>query len=105
MSGIIRIKRDSGYVDSLRAYKVILDGEVIGEIRDGQVAAFDVPSGIHDLQLKVDWCTSNTVKFKVEDKTVVFECGSSLRGLRILLMRFYTTFYSNQYIWLRKITQ
>ena len=38
---MIRIERDSGYADNNRAYKVVLDGEASGEIRNGQQ---DAPS-------------------------------------------------------------
>jgi len=99
---MIRIKRDSGYADRLRAYKVLLDGEVIGEISNDQQFEFDAAPGKHQIQLKIDWCTSNRVDFEKEQDTVEFECGSSLRGFRILLSILYVTILRNQYMWLKR---
>jgi len=54
----------------LRAYKVVLDGKVIGTIKDGEQVEFDVAPGRHQLQLKIDWCRSNIVDF--ENSAVAF---------------------------------
>jgi hypothetical protein len=97
---MIRIKRDTGYADRVRAYKVVLDGNVIGEIKNGQQVEFDVAPGKHQLNLKIDWCRSNIVDFEINQSTVEFECGSNLRGFKILLAIFYVTFLRSKYIWL-----
>jgi len=99
---MIKIQRDSGYADRLRAYKVVLDGEVIGEIRNGQLVEFDVAPGMHRLNIKIDWCRSNAVEFEMNNEVVEFECGSSLRGFKLLLAIIYITLLSGQYLWLRK---
>lgn len=99
---MIKIRRDSGYTDSMRAYKVILDEKIIGELRDGQEITLEVPKGVHQLYLKIDWCRSNTVNFDVNDSNINFECGSNLRGFKILLSLFYIIFLRNQYLWLKK---
>jgi hypothetical protein len=33
---MLKLKRDSGWADSARAYKVVLDGKVMGEIKNGE---------------------------------------------------------------------
>ena len=88
---MIIITRDSGWVDRARAYKVSLDGKVIGKVKNGQEIQFDVPPGKHKLHLKLDWCRSNIVEFEVLDGPVEFECGSNLRGFRSLLAVLYAT--------------
>ena len=100
---MITIKRDSGLSDNLRAYKVVLDEITIGDIGDGQVASFEVPKGSHALYLKVDWCRSNVVNFDVDGGVVEFECGSNLRGLKILLAFIYVSFLRDKYLWLKKV--
>lgn len=102
MDNIIKIKRDSGYADRLRAYKIILDKKVIGKIKNGQEVTLEVPKGNHQLYLKIDWCRSNTVNFDAHDSNIKFECGSNLRGFKILLALFYVTFFRDQYLWLKK---
>jgi cold shock CspA family protein len=98
---MIRITRESGYADVLRAYKVVLDGKVIGTIRDGQQVEFDVAPGRHQLQLKIDWCRSNIVDFEVDGGTVEFECGSNVGGCNGMMAIYYVVFLSGEYLWLR----
>lgn len=95
------MKRDKGYADRLRAYKVVLDDNIIGEIKDDQQVEFDIAPGKHHLNLKIDWCRSNTVDFLVNKDAVEFECGSNLRGYKIVLVTFYVLFMRKDYIWLK----
>jgi hypothetical protein len=85
---MIRIKRDSGYADRLRAYKVVLDGDVIAEIRNGQQLDLDVPPGRHRLQLKIDWCRSNCVDF---------EASGNPMGLNVVAICEVSRFYWHLY--------
>ena len=100
---MIRIKRDSGWADRARAYKIVIDDKVVGTIRNGQQVELEVTPGRHRLHLKIDWCRSNFVDFEAAGGTVEFECGSSLRGLKIFLSILYVTFLHSQYLWLRKL--
>jgi hypothetical protein len=95
---MIIIQRRSGFTDKLRAYKVELDGSVIGEIRDGESRQFPVSQGSHTLLLKLDWCTSETVAFELSDKPVGFECG----GKSPFLSGFNAIFKRNRYIRLER---
>jgi hypothetical protein len=100
---MIKLKRDSGYADRLRAYKVVLDGNVVGEVKNAQQIEIDTSQGKHQLFLKIDWCKSNVVEFESDGiSDVEFECGSNLRGLKILLGVLYVTFFRSKYIWLNK---
>jgi hypothetical protein len=47
-----------GYRDMLRAYKVLVDGQVAGEVRRGQQIRIEVPAGQHEVQMAIDWTTS-----------------------------------------------
>ena len=98
---MIKIKRDSGAADRGRAYKVMLDEKVIGEVNNGQEVTFEVPKGTHNLYLKIDWCSSNKISFDIKDADIVFECGSSLRGLKMFLSFVYILFLRDQYLWLK----
>lgn len=99
---MIKIKRDSGYADRLRAYKIVLDGDVVGEIKNGQELELNVTPCKHQLYLKIDWCRGNTIEFESEGATVEFECGSSLRGWRVLLVMIYVIFLRDKYLWLKR---
>lgn len=100
---MIRLKRDSGYADRMRAYKVILDGKEVAKIRNGQQIELDVAPGNHELYLKIDWCQSNRIEFELNENIVDFECGSSLRGKRFwipFIELYYITFKRKEYMWL-----
>ena len=99
---MIKITRDSGYADRLRAYKIILDEKVIGEIKNGQKIEIEIPKGSHKLYLKIDWCRSNIIDFKLDDDIAEFECGSNLRGAKVFSAIFYIIFFRDQYISLKK---
>jgi len=101
---MIKLKRDSGWADSVRAYKVVLDSEVIGNINDGEEKEFDVDVGHHELFLKIDWCRSNSIKFNMGDSIEDFECGSSLRGWKVLMAMIYVIFLRDKYLWLKKVS-
>jgi hypothetical protein len=51
-----RLRRPIG--DVLRTYKVVIDGDTVGDIRRGETKTFDVPPGRHEIQLEIDWASS-----------------------------------------------
>ena len=88
MSARILISRKREFADYLRRYKVIIDGQEKGRIKNG--ASFECPlaPGRHSLELKIDWCGSETLEFDLTtNQTVRFECGSNLRGWKIFKAR------------------
>lgn len=52
---MIRLRRDIGWTDKLRAYKVVLDHAIVGKIREGEEIEMDASPGKHELYLKIDW--------------------------------------------------
>ncbi len=46
---LIRIKRDNALVDSLREYKVVVDGKTIGTIDQTEIKDFNIQKGDHKL--------------------------------------------------------
>jgi hypothetical protein len=81
---LIAISRGSSYADSQRDYRVLLDGQEIGRLADGDTKSFPIIPGAHSLKLKIDWAGSNEISFDANtSQTVRFECMSCLRGWRI----------------------
>jgi hypothetical protein len=96
---ILSVTRDSGWADRARAYKVILDGTVIGKIHDGENFTHPIFPGEHALQLKIDWCGSQIIGFNAAaEERCSFVCESNLRGFRMFLGFFYAFFDRNNYI-------
>jgi len=84
----VTINRDSGYADSIRRYKVFLNGTLVGKIASGQSQTFDIAPGDHTLQVKIDWSSTPKMSFRVADEPIAFECFSKLRGPRLFLALF-----------------
>jgi hypothetical protein len=69
MAGTIAISRKSSFQVMPRAYKVWIDGVVVGTVQNGQSTEFSVESGDHTVELSIDGMYSR--KLAVE----VFEGG------------------------------
>ena len=85
----IRVVRDSGRIDRLRAYQVIVDGKKVGEIFDGETRVFAVSPGRHQIRLKVDWFVSNLLELEVaEGDKATLHAKSNLQGRIWLFCRY-----------------
>ena len=90
--------RDTGYVDAARAYKVLIDGAVVDRIKQGATLQLEVPPGEHQLQMKIDWCSSKPVLFTVaNNEGLTFHVRSNLRG-RAFQALYFTLFARDEYI-------
>lgn len=72
----ISLKRLSDQrVDRHRAYKILVDGQKVGHISSGETKVFEVQPGEHEVQLKIDWCSSDTLEVDLaSDGTATFLC-------------------------------
>ena len=100
----LAVSRDAAYMDSLRAYWVVVDGNRVGKIKNGQSFSFSLPPGEHTIMMKIDWCGSSTINFTVrEGETVYFRTVTRLRGVRMLLAPWYVIFDRFGYIVLERV--
>ena len=80
----------------LASFKVYLDGENVGEIRNGRMFTYIVSEGPHVLQLRLDWTSSKPIQVDVHG-TVDFICGPNSNW-----SSFFRAFYSpGDYLYLR----
>ncbi len=101
----LKISRDSGYADRLRAYAVVLDGKKIGELRNGETKEFSMLPGPHKVSLKIDWCGSKTLNVTAtEGCPLSFRASSNLRGLRLLLGLWYVVVARDSYLLIEQIS-
>ena len=99
----IRVRQMTSYADRLRAYKVKINGVVLGSVRAGDSVTIPVSPGRHSLVIRINWCGSPEIGFDAyPSEPVIFECGSSLAGWRVLLALFYVIFRTHKYLWLRR---
>ncbi len=75
-NAVIRLSRaQEGWRDSLRSYRVRLDGVRVGKISRGKTLEFSVEPGVHRLQLTIDWASSRLYAFRLtDDQTAEFSC-------------------------------
>jgi len=74
----IVIERGTGSLaDRFRPYKVIIDGEYRGSIRQKETWAFAVPPGVHTVHLRIDLYCSPPIRLAVVNRTRLV-CRSSV---------------------------
>lgn len=96
---LLKITRDAGYVDLLRAYAVMLDGKKIGELKNGESKTFQISPGAHSISMKIDWYGSKTQQFQsVDTEPTAFKVSSNLRGFKLLFGFWYILFDQSSYL-------
>ena len=84
---LLRIERASAYGDAWRSYKIVLDGIVVGKIRQKEINEIPITSGPHNLAFKIDWCGSEVIHFSAEEGQIIefavrkSEATSALGGM------------------------
>lgn len=75
MAEIVLKRADGHRVDRRRAYRVFIDNQKAGKIQPGESKAFEVAPGRHQLQLKIDWGSSEKRQVDVtEGSQATFVC-------------------------------
>jgi hypothetical protein len=104
MAEIILTRPDGFKTDRLRAYQVYVDGSRLGKIRAGETERFQLSPGLHKLQLKEDWASSEKLQVDLgADDRAQFICAprvtendvSVMSGLRMV---YWMTFGCRRYI-------
>jgi hypothetical protein len=55
---MLRLVRGGGYADSLRRYKIFVNGAQVGTIARDSVLDLEVPCGPLTIEARMDWCRS-----------------------------------------------
>lgn len=77
----LRIAGGCAWADKLRAYRVLVDGQVAGEVREASTLVVAMTPGPHTVQLRIDWCTSPEIRVMAQPgRTLEASCGTSTRG-------------------------
>jgi hypothetical protein len=79
------IKRTYEWNNLMRNFGVYLDDKKIGTVANGETAEYEVKSGKHKLNSKIDWCGSRTIEFEIkENETKTIELSGFKYGTLIL---------------------
>jgi hypothetical protein len=76
---LIVLTRKRAWRDGLRGYAVLIDGEPIAKIRNGQRLVLPVKPGRHEVFLKISWCRSPSLHLDTEPGEVT-ELACEPRG-------------------------
>jgi hypothetical protein len=77
----IEVTRPTGYrVDGGRDYQVVVDRKKVGSIKSGEAKKFEVSAGQHELQLKIDWGSSERLRIALaENERATFVCAPRVK--------------------------
>jgi hypothetical protein len=91
----LSIKRASQWTGRIRQLQVYVDRRRVGSLAPGEQRRFPVDPGRHTVGVRMDWTRSGLLPITVgEGETVSLECGSPVRGWRLLLALYYLLFPS-----------
>jgi hypothetical protein len=94
--GTVEIQRQRRYTGFAQTYKVLVDGQEIGTIKNGTTTSFDVAPGHHEIQLKIEITQSPPLEIDVPaGGTVPLTCGPRANPFTALL---YTLFRPKRFL-------
>ena len=102
----LTIERKKELVDQYRFLALFLDGEKIGEIKNGKIMEFDIPAGNHSIYCKVQHCTSKELFFDItEHRGKTFTIGTCAEGRfrKMFVPLYYSLFKSDDYLRMEKV--
>jgi hypothetical protein len=76
---ILQITRPNEWLNRARSYKIFLNGEKVGTIKNNSTLDLNViPEGTQTLVAKIDWCSSPEIDITIKgDETKYIEVSSS----------------------------
>jgi hypothetical protein len=100
----IRLERArGGYTDRLRAYQVMLDGTLAGQVKRGQTLVLETEPGTHHVQLTIDWAKSQLVQVELQPgQEVRLRCWPKANAVSAL---YRATLGASDYIGLEVVDQ
>jgi hypothetical protein len=95
----LRLYREPvAWVDRLRAYTLLVDGEARGRIGQGETLEIELVPGDHIVQMQIDWATS--AELVVDGgRDVALRCRANANPFLVLL---YITIWRHDYIRLER---
>lgn len=95
MSKLI-ISRKKEWQNKSRKFNVFIDGEKRDIIESGEVKEFEVEPGKHQVQFKVDWCSSPVVDKEIpadKSKTIEISGYKLSKWVTMIMYILFTSFF------------
>jgi hypothetical protein len=102
---ILKITRENEYANRMRAIKIFVDNVLVGSIENNETKEFEIAAGSHEVQAKIDWCTSNKISFSVyQNDTKSFTMNSFAKNnpLGIFATIYFVSFGYKKYLHLKE---
>ncbi len=98
MAKLTLYREPAAWVDRLRAYTLLVDGEPRGTVGNGDTLEIELTPGEHRVRMKIDWAGSREL---VVDggSDVALRCRANANPLLVLL---YITIWTSDYIRLER---
>jgi hypothetical protein len=90
----VHLTRTSEYVNAIRDYRIYIDDRFVGTIKNGGEQWFDVTPGSHTIYAKIDWCSSPTLNFTVQDNDIDFKVGAFKKAAPLVLLVTFSAIFS-----------
>ncbi|TAH30316.1 MAG: hypothetical protein EAZ06_03620 [Cytophagales bacterium] len=65
--GTLKIERPNQYLSLGRKFEILLDGEVIGKVENGETKEFSIPEGKHSIKAKVEFFGSSDLPIEIDE--------------------------------------
>ena len=63
----IHIWRRPGSSAKARGFKIVVDGDVLGTVRESSDSTVSLAPGVHDVRLRIDWCSSKSLRIDLSE--------------------------------------
>jgi hypothetical protein len=100
---MLKITRSRAHAGSRNAFSVFCDGALLGTLRQGETAWFDLPGGDHEIYVRSRWGASKPRKVYDVEHDVSMFCTTNLDGIRAVLTLPCLTIFRNAYINVEKV--
>jgi hypothetical protein len=101
MTMLVIRRLDVPWVDRGRQYRIFVDGQQKAQIANDSTVQIGVMPGEHRVELRIDWCRSPEVPFRIEHGAIArMECKANSSAWLALL---YITVWRHKYIALNTV--
>lgn len=81
----LTVRRDRGWTDRCRTYRILVDGAEVGRLRQGERLTVEIAPGPHEAEARIDWCGSRPLSFACDEgQDVEIVVRGAVRGWRRL---------------------
>jgi hypothetical protein len=97
----LTVRRDRGWVDRFRNYKIVVDGSEIGRLAEGDLLRQEIATGSHVIEARIDWCGSQPLEFEASSEDLTVLVANATQDGGVLSTIYFLAFKRRNYLCLR----